>query len=130
MNPTPYIPLIIGSGFFSYPLPFLNLDPHFFGCTLQSFKSFPNDIFLSSFLHLPLQLLHPFATPPLNSPAKLPRLTLPHPLLVPIGKIRRGDGNDVTPNPEKLNRIGRELDRLNNAITMLNDTNNDQVCII
>lgn len=33
------------------------------------------------------------------------------------GKARRGDGNDVTPNPVKLFKIGNELCRLNNAIT-------------
>lgn len=28
------------------------------------------------------------------------------------GKARKGDGNDLTPNPRKLNAIGRELDKL------------------
>lgn len=28
------------------------------------------------------------------------------------GKARKGDGNDLTPNPRKLNSIGRELDKL------------------
>lgn len=33
------------------------------------------------------------------------------------GKIRRGDGNDVTPNPKKLCAIGLELRRLNRKIS-------------
>lgn len=32
------------------------------------------------------------------------------------GKARRGDGNDLTPNPQKLHNIGRELDKLNHLI--------------
>jgi hypothetical protein len=32
------------------------------------------------------------------------------------GKARRGDGNDLTPNPRKLHSIGRELDKLNRLI--------------
>ncbi|KAG8189591.1 hypothetical protein JTE90_023659 [Oedothorax gibbosus] len=32
------------------------------------------------------------------------------------GKARRGDGNDLTPNPKKLHSIGRELDKLNQII--------------
>jgi len=32
------------------------------------------------------------------------------------GKARRGDGNDLTPNPRKLHNIGRELDKLNRLI--------------
>ncbi|KAK7071211.1 hypothetical protein SK128_007634 [Halocaridina rubra] len=32
------------------------------------------------------------------------------------GKARRGDGNDLTPNPRKLVSIGRELDKLNKTI--------------
>ncbi|OXA44082.1 Protein CREBRF [Folsomia candida] len=32
------------------------------------------------------------------------------------GKARKGDGNDLTPNPRKLNAIGKELDRLNKVI--------------
>ncbi|KAF0764403.1 Uncharacterized protein FWK35_00010697 [Aphis craccivora] len=33
------------------------------------------------------------------------------------GKARKGDGNDLTPNPKKLQSIGRELDKLNRSIT-------------
>lgn len=32
------------------------------------------------------------------------------------GKARKGDGNDLTPNPRKLHNIGRELDKLNKII--------------
>ncbi|KAF8784994.1 Protein CREBRF like protein [Argiope bruennichi] len=32
------------------------------------------------------------------------------------GKARRGDGNDLTPNPKKLYNIGLELEKLNNLI--------------
>ncbi|XP_063877797.1 uncharacterized protein LOC135109894 isoform X4 [Scylla paramamosain] len=32
------------------------------------------------------------------------------------GKARRGDGNDLTPNPRKLVTIGRELEKLNKTI--------------
>ena len=32
------------------------------------------------------------------------------------GKARKGDGNDLTPNPRKLWSIGKELDRLNKVI--------------
>ncbi|XP_050545077.1 protein CREBRF homolog [Daktulosphaira vitifoliae] len=32
------------------------------------------------------------------------------------GKARKGDGNDLTPNPKKLQSIGRELDKLNKSI--------------
>ncbi|ODN00590.1 Protein CREBRF [Orchesella cincta] len=32
------------------------------------------------------------------------------------GKARKGDGNDLTPNPRKLSAIGKELDRLNKVI--------------
>lgn len=32
------------------------------------------------------------------------------------GKARKGDGNDLTPNPRKLSVIGKELDRLNKVI--------------
>lgn len=32
------------------------------------------------------------------------------------GKARKGDGNDLTPNPRKLHSIGRELDKLNRII--------------
>lgn len=32
------------------------------------------------------------------------------------GKARRGDGNDLTPNPRKLVSIGRELEKLNKVI--------------
>uniref|UniRef100_T1HNN1 BZIP domain-containing protein n=1 Tax=Rhodnius prolixus TaxID=13249 RepID=T1HNN1_RHOPR len=32
------------------------------------------------------------------------------------GKARKGDGNDLTPNPKKLQAIGRELDKLNRII--------------
>lgn len=32
------------------------------------------------------------------------------------GKARRGDGNDLTPNPRKLVSIGRELEKLNKTI--------------
>ena len=28
------------------------------------------------------------------------------------GKARRGDGNDLTPNPRKLAAIGKELDQV------------------
>lgn len=33
------------------------------------------------------------------------------------GKARKGDGNDLTPNPRKLNSIGIELDKLSRVIT-------------
>ncbi|XP_014210372.1 protein CREBRF homolog [Copidosoma floridanum] len=33
------------------------------------------------------------------------------------GKARKGDGNDLTPNPRKLNSIGKELDELSRIIT-------------
>lgn len=32
------------------------------------------------------------------------------------GKARKGDGNDLTPNPRKLHNIGKELDRLSRTI--------------
>ncbi|KFM66166.1 hypothetical protein X975_12107, partial [Stegodyphus mimosarum] len=32
------------------------------------------------------------------------------------GKARRGDGNDLTPNPKKLYNIGLELEKLNSVI--------------
>jgi hypothetical protein len=32
------------------------------------------------------------------------------------GKARKGDGNDLTPNPRKLNAIGKELDKLGRVI--------------
>ncbi|XP_014470833.1 PREDICTED: protein CREBRF homolog isoform X2 [Dinoponera quadriceps] len=32
------------------------------------------------------------------------------------GKARKGDGNDLTPNPRKLHNIGRELDKLTRII--------------
>ncbi|XP_044001275.1 protein CREBRF homolog isoform X2 [Aphidius gifuensis] len=32
------------------------------------------------------------------------------------GKARKGDGNDLTPNPRKLHSIGRELDKLSRVI--------------
>ncbi|CAB3376282.1 Hypothetical predicted protein [Cloeon dipterum] len=32
------------------------------------------------------------------------------------GKARKGDGNDLTPNPKKLNTIGKELDKLGRII--------------
>ncbi|XP_047000193.1 protein CREBRF homolog [Schistocerca americana] len=32
------------------------------------------------------------------------------------GKARKGDGNDLTPNPRKLYNIGKELDKLNRII--------------
>ena len=32
------------------------------------------------------------------------------------GKARRGDGNDLTPNPRKLAAIGKELDQLSSVI--------------
>lgn len=32
------------------------------------------------------------------------------------GKARKGDGNDLTPNPRKLNAIGKELEKLNKVI--------------
>lgn len=32
------------------------------------------------------------------------------------GKARKGDGNDLTPNPKKLNNIGKELDKLGRVI--------------
>lgn len=32
------------------------------------------------------------------------------------GKARKGDGNDLTPNPRKLHSIGRELDKLSRTI--------------
>ncbi|XP_028966666.1 protein CREBRF homolog [Galendromus occidentalis] len=35
------------------------------------------------------------------------------------GKARRGDGNDLTPNPNKLYNIGIELDKLNRIINEL-----------
>ncbi len=35
------------------------------------------------------------------------------------GRARRGDGNDITPNPKKLYAIGNELKKLNNKINDL-----------
>jgi hypothetical protein len=32
------------------------------------------------------------------------------------GKARKGDGNDLTPNPRKLCSIGKELDKLGRII--------------
>ncbi len=32
------------------------------------------------------------------------------------GKARRGDGNDLTPNPQKLYNIGLELEKLTSVI--------------
>lgn len=32
------------------------------------------------------------------------------------GKARKGDGNDLTPNPKKLHNIGKELDKLGRVI--------------
>lgn len=32
------------------------------------------------------------------------------------GKARKGDGNDLTPNPKKLHNIGKELDKLGRTI--------------
>lgn len=32
------------------------------------------------------------------------------------GKARKGDGNDLTPNPRKLQAIGKELDKLSKII--------------
>lgn len=32
------------------------------------------------------------------------------------GKARKGDGNDLTPNPRKLYNIGKELDKLGRTI--------------
>lgn len=32
------------------------------------------------------------------------------------GKARKGDGNDLTPNPRKLQSIGKELDKLSRVI--------------
>lgn len=32
------------------------------------------------------------------------------------GKARKGDGNDLTPNPKKLHSIGKELDKLGKVI--------------
>lgn len=32
------------------------------------------------------------------------------------GKARKGDGNDLTPNPRKLHSIGKELDKLGRTI--------------
>lgn len=37
-------------------------------------------------------------------------------LYVYSGKARKGDGNDLTPNPKKLHAIGKELDKLNRVI--------------
>ncbi len=35
------------------------------------------------------------------------------------GKARRGDGNDITPNPWKLFQIGNELQKLNKKINSM-----------
>lgn len=35
---------------------------------------------------------------------------------VGVGKARKGDGNDLTPNPRKLYNIGKELDKLGRII--------------
>jgi hypothetical protein len=32
------------------------------------------------------------------------------------GKARRGDGNDISPNPYRLHQIGKELNKLNNLL--------------
>lgn len=39
------------------------------------------------------------------------------------GKARKGDGNDLTPNPRKLQCIGRELDKLGRTINQMTTVN-------
>lgn len=39
------------------------------------------------------------------------------------GKARKGDGNDLTPNPRKLQCIGRELDKLGRTINQMTSVN-------
>ena len=36
-----------------------------------------------------------------------------------LGKARRGDGNDLTANPAKLAKIGRELEKLGKEINSM-----------
>jgi hypothetical protein len=43
-------------------------------------------------------------------------VVMPNIVVFNSGKARRGDGNDLTPNPRKLHSIGRELDKLNRLI--------------
>lgn len=53
----------------------------------------------------------PFCTTENRSDFIATSLSLTH-----SGKARRGDGNDLTPNPRKLVNIGRELDKLNKVL--------------
>lgn len=39
------------------------------------------------------------------------------------GKARKGDGNDLTPNPRKLHNIGKELDKLGRTINHMTSVN-------
>lgn len=39
------------------------------------------------------------------------------------GKARKGDGNDLTPNPRKLHSIGKELDKLGRTINQMTSVN-------
>lgn len=39
------------------------------------------------------------------------------------GKARKGDGNDLTPNPRKLQCIGKELDKLGRTINQMTSVN-------
>ena len=39
--------------------------------------------------------------------------------MLPTGKVRKGDGNDMTPSPQRLYLIGLELDKLTSQIAEL-----------
>ena len=48
--------------------------------------------------------------------------------LIHCTKIRKGDGNDITPNPLKLHKMGIELNRLNGLIqAVVSNTEGDRV---
>ena len=49
------------------------------------------------------------------------KLTLTH-----FGKPRVGEGNDMTPNPEKLLQLGNEIEELTQKMSKLGDTSTDR----
>ena len=48
-------------------------------------------------------------------------MTLTH-----FGKPRVGEGNDMTPKPEKLLQLGNEIDELTQKMSKLGDTSTDR----
>ncbi|CAL4066876.1 unnamed protein product [Meganyctiphanes norvegica] len=56
----------------------------------------------------------PYSLPQVMDPVFSPMCSLQG--IKHSGKARRGDGNDLTPNPRKLVSIGRELEKLNKVI--------------